>query len=313
MYLEKALPLIKEIIFEPNLTNDSLNFLKENSLSSIKKNLEKAAFLARANAMELLWGENHPMGYFPKPEKLDHISIEDIKDFYSRHYQNADFSIYISGNYPKNIISNLNELFGRHNTNNITISDKVYKLSNTQNVRNISLNNQVQTAINWTKKCIGPRDADFSKLKIVNTILGGYFGSRLMSNIREDKAYTYGINSLLRASTISNSINIETEVGTEYYEDTIKQIDFELLKLKNDLISESELNLVKNYMSGELLSSFDGVFNHASILKYLDEIKLDFTYFSDYLETIKDITPEEIRNTASKYLDTNSFHKISVG
>ena len=147
----------------------------------------------------------------------------------------------------------------------------------------------------------------------MNTVFGDYFGSRLMTNIREEKAYTYGIYSGINPRIAGTNITIQTEVGKEYLEDTISQINHEIDRMRNELIQNEELELIRNYMSGELLSVFDGVFHHASVLRYLDEMNMDFSYYKNYIQRIQNITANDILKAAQNHLSTENFHKVYIG
>ncbi len=134
-----------------------------------------------------------------------------------------------------------------------------------------------------------------------------------MTNIREEKAYTYGIYSSINPKFSGSNITIQTDVGKEYLNDTVKQIEFEMLRIQNEPVPKKELELIKNYMLGELLGVFDGVFNHASVLRYLDEMQMDFNYYKNYIQRIQSITAKDINVAAQKYLNNNMFHKVYVG
>ncbi len=313
MYLNKALPIIHEILFDPVIDQVSLDFLNEKGKSGLSKQLKTPAFLAKQHAMKMLWGENHPMGYFPKPSDFDELSRNDLNQFYNSYYKNSKFNIYVSGNFPGVFLEKLDKLFGQHPVNTTT-PELSLKLKDRHIEKLIQKEDkQVQTALYWTAPCIGPRHPDYFDFKIMNTVFGDYFGSRLMSNIREDKAYTYGIYSSISPKTTGTNISIQTEVGKAYLDDTIKQIELEIDNMKTQLIDNEELELIQNYMAGELLSVFDGVFNHASVLRYLDEMNLDFSYYKDYIDRIQSITPKTIRESARKYLNTDNFHKVCIG
>jgi zinc protease len=313
MYLTKAIPLLYEILFDAQISNQSVEFIKERSISSIKKSLKKPAFLAKAHAMKLLWGEHHPLGIFPDTKNLKSITKDDIFEFYTQQYLHSHFKIYVSGNFPGMLLEALNQYFGQHDTKIIHANETLKTVNHNIDNYEEKIKNSLQTAIVWTKPSIDPNHPDFFNLRIMNTIFGDYFGSRLMTNIREEKAYTYGIYSDINPKAIGTNMTIQTEVGNEYLEDTIKQINLEILNIKKTLVPQTELDLVKNYLSGELLSVFDGVFKHASVLRYLDEMNLDYNYHKRYLRHIQEITPKTIQETAIKYLDTETFHKVYIG
>src|SRR6201999_3753609 len=143
---------------------------------------------------------------------------------------------------------------------------------------------------------------DFSAMQILNTVLGGYFGSRLMANIREDKGYTYGIGSGISSLKHGAALFIATEVGADVCKAAINEIEKEINLLKTELIPEEELSLVRNYMLGSLLGSLENVFSHADKFKNIYFAGLDYDYYDRYTNTVKTITAPELKKLAEKYL-----------
>ena len=148
---------------------------------------------------------------------------------------------------------------------------------------------------------------------MVNTILGGYFGSRLMANIREEKGYTYGIGSRMVSMNNAGYIYISTEVGTNVCDDAVNEIYKEIDKLRNELVSSEELNLVKNYMMGDFLRSADGPFALADKFKKIMFYDLSYSYYDEFVKTVKTITPEQIQSLADQYLNPDDLYELVVG
>ena len=147
---------------------------------------------------------------------------------------------------------------------------------------------------------------------ILNNIFGGFFGSRLMSNIREEKGYTYGISSYLQNHIQQSAWLISTEAGTDVCEATIQEVYKEMELLRNDLITDEELLLVKNYMMGTNLGDIDGPFQIIARWKNLIINDLDENYFYDSMNTIKNITAEELKELSEKYLRPEDFFELVV-
>jgi len=154
---------------------------------------------------------------------------------------------------------------------------------------------------------------DFPAVQVLNTVLGGYFGSRLMNNIREDKGYTYGIGSGIAAYKQAAALFIATEVGTDVCKAATIEIEKEINLLKTDLVPAEELSLVRNYMLGSLLGSLENVFSHADKFKNLYFSGLDYEYYDRYTDVVKSITAGELLKLANEYLDFDRFYKVIVG
>ncbi|WP_370526579.1 M16 family metallopeptidase [Pedobacter sp. HDW13] len=171
----------------------------------------------------------------------------------------------------------------------------------------------LQSAIRIGQLAINRKHKDFPGLQILNTVLGGYFGSRLMANIREDKGYTYGIGSGISSLQQAGYLFISTEVGADVCGAALTEIYKEIDLLKTTLIGEEELNLVRNYMLGSMLGSLENVFSHADKFKNIYFSGLDYDYYSRYIETVKTITAEELLALANKYFTTESFTEVVIG
>jgi predicted Zn-dependent peptidase len=171
----------------------------------------------------------------------------------------------------------------------------------------------LQSALRIGKATINKKHHDFLPFMVVNTIFGGYFGSRLMTNIREDKGYTYGIGSGLASLNHAGMFFIASEVGNEVTGKAIEQIFIEIEKLRNEPVKEEELSLVKNYLLGTFLRSADGPFALADLFKATLDYGLDMSYYDTFLHTVKNITIKDIQDIAVKYLQPDSMIRLVVG
>nr|WP_262886706.1 insulinase family protein [Mucilaginibacter humi] len=171
----------------------------------------------------------------------------------------------------------------------------------------------LQSAIRMGTPFINREHPDFPAVQVLNTVLGGYFGSRLMNNIREDKGYTYGIGSGITSYKQGGALFIATEVGADVCKAATIEIEKEINLLKTELIPEDELNLVRNYMLGSLLGSLENVFSHADKFKNLYFSGIGYEYYDRYTNIVKNVTAEELLRLADTYLDYNGFYKVIVG
>ena len=153
---------------------------------------------------------------------------------------------------------------------------------------------------------------DFLKAQILNALFGGFFGSRLMSNIREDKGYTYGIHSYLLNHVQQSGWMISTEAGKDVCEATIEEVYKEMKRLRDEPVKAEELMLVRNYMMGSILGDMDGPFQIIARWKNIILNNLDEKYFYDSIETIKSVSAEELQLLAQKYLQPDDFYELVV-
>jgi predicted Zn-dependent peptidase len=149
---------------------------------------------------------------------------------------------------------------------------------------------------------------------VLNMILGGYFGSRLIKNIREDKGYTYGIGSGIISMKNAGYFYIASEVGADVRKQAVHEVYKEIERLRKEPVPSGELSLVKNYMTGSFLRSIDGPFALADKLKGIMDYDLDFTkYYSQYIQTIKNITSKQLLELANKHFGEDSIYETVVG
>ena len=313
-YLPEVLPVVEDVLFHPVFPENELAIKIQNKKQEYIVNSEKVRNLARWKFNELIFGETHPYGRFVNPDDYDAIDQNDLIDFHKQNYFVKECKIITAGNIRKDLLPVLNARFGNYsdqserNTNNLNLTepDNLHKV-------HLKKENAIQSAIRIGKKMFNKTHTDFQKLKVLNTILGGYFGSRLMTNIREDKGYTYGIGSAIVSMQHSGYFFIASETGADVTHNAINEIYHEIDVLQNKKVPEAELKLVKNYMLGSLLRSIDGPFALSENYKGLVEYGLDYNYLKTFIETIKNINADEIQLLAQKYLDKTSLYELKVG
>jgi zinc protease len=312
--LPSILPVVREMITDSVFSEEELDIYKQNSKQRIKVNLQKCDFVATRLIDAYLYGEQHPYGKYTNPEDLDALTSQQLKDFFNQYYLNGQCVIFVSGKLPADIETQLNKAFGdlalkAFNNQLSTIAqapaaEKKYRIQNDVD--------GVQGAIRIARPFPNRHNPDFMKVMVLNTVFGGFFGSRLMSNIREDKGYTYGIHSYVQNHIHESAWLISTEAGKDVCEAAIEEIYKEMKLLREDLVEEDELMLVRNYLIGTILGDLDGPFQIMGRWKNLILNNLDGDYFYRSIETIKTISAEELRELAKKYLNPSAFYEIVV-
>jgi predicted Zn-dependent peptidase len=170
----------------------------------------------------------------------------------------------------------------------------------------------VQAAIRIARPFPNRHHPDFPKVQVLNNLFGGFFGSRLMSNIREDKGYTYGIHSYLQNHLHNTAWMISTEAGRDVAEATITEVYKEMALLRDEIIEAEELDLVRNYMIGSLLGDLDGPFQIIARWKNYILNNLGSDYFYNSLDSVRNVSAEELQELAKKYLNPDEFYELMV-
>jgi predicted Zn-dependent peptidase len=260
----------------------------------------------------LIFGESHPYGRVYELEDFETLTLEDIRQHYKTHYDWGNANILVAGAIDEKSIALLNDTFG-HIQPKISVEAPTYPLADyTAKKERFSLKDAQQAALRVGMRSIDRSHSDFYKFSFVNTLFGAHFSSRLMTNIREDKGYTYGIYSYLSNYKNGNAWEISAEVGTSVADAALQEIYHEMERLSKEPVSNEEMLLVKNYLSGRLLSGLDGVFKQATYYKALLIFGLNYGYIYGLIKTIQTITAEDVMQIAQKYLQKESMTELVV-
>ena len=313
-HLETLLPVVREIIETSIFPEEELAIYIQNQKQRLSVNLQKCDFIANRLIDEYLFGINHPYGTYSNAEDYDALNTDLLKAFYKQYYLNGSCKIFVAGKMPTGYESMLNKAFGAlplHADTPVVVEHPIVTAAQ-KKVEIINDENGVQGAIRMARPFPNRHHPDFQKAHVLNTLFGGFFGSRLMSNIREDKGYTYGIHSYFQNHVHASAWMISTEAGRDVCAATITEVLNEMELLRNELVDMEELNLVRNYMIGSLLGDLDGPFQLIGRWKNYVLNGLDENYFYKSIETIKSVTPQELQRLANTYLQPDDFYELVV-
>ena len=312
-HLKELLPVIRELITESIFPESELEIFKQNSIQRLSVNLLKCDFVANRLIDEYLYGSHHPYGKVNGKEDIDAVQRPDLQKFFEEYYLKSSCRIFAAGKLPPDFEQLLETQFGDLSLAQ-TVITPMHKREPAAEKKHFINNDEkgVQGAIRIGRPFPNRKHPDFKKCIVLNTLFGGYFGSRLMGNIREEKGYTYGIHSYLENHIEESSWVISTEAGTKVCEATIQEVYNEMNLLREEAVNDEELLLVKNYMMGVNLGYIDGPFQVISRWKSLILNGLDENYFYDSINTIKTITSEELQQLANEYLQPQDFYELLV-
>ncbi len=313
-HLEKVLPVIEELITDAVFDEEEIAIYKQNQIQRLKVSLQKCDFVANRFIDEHLYGFNHPYGRYTSIEEFNALQREQIVDFYNRYYRNGKCIIFVAGKLQDNLFSQLNKTIGHLPLNKLDLAEKHHHVTSSKEKKRNIINdeNGVQGAIRIARPFPNRRHPDFTKAQVLNNVFGGFFGSRLMSNIREDKGYTYGIHSYFQNHVQQSAWMVSTEAGRGVCEATIQEVYKEMKVLREELVDEEELLLVRNYMMGSILGDLDGPFQIIARWKNYILNGLTDAYFYNAINTIKTVTAEELKQLAEKYLNPEAFYELVV-
>ena len=312
--LKHLLPVVREMITDAVFPEEELAIYVTNTKQKLQVNLKKCEYVAGQLIDAYVYGEKHPYGVYSKPEDFDSLQREQLVRFYEQYYQKGHCIIFAAGKLPTDFTSTMNSLFGDLPIKPRVPVTKTHLRQPAAEKKHRIINDPegVQGAIRLARSFPDRKNPDFQKFLVLNTLFGGFFGSRLMSNIREDKGYTYGIYSYLQNHLQEAAWVISTEAGRTVCEDAIKEIYHEMQVLKEEKVDDEELQLVKNYMIGSTLGDLDGPFHIIARWKNIILNGFDEGYFYRGINTIKTITPDELMQLANKYFVEEDMYELVV-
>ncbi|MGB3182414.1 MAG: pitrilysin family protein [Cyclobacteriaceae bacterium] len=310
-HLPDLLELVHEILYTPSFPDNELETLRNIKIQESRVENNQNHTYASRKLRENIYGTEHPYGKFFTEEAMRAISKQDIKDYHNSHIKDTEEFI-IAGRVEDKHIDLLNRMFGQKELNKPSHNNSFTSSPGEKNLY-VGKDHSLQTSLRLGKESILKSHADYIDLKIATTILGGYFGSRLMKNIREEKGYTYGISSTLLPLEQSTLMIIGSDVIKEHREAAVSEIFSEIRKLRTEPVSESELDTVRNYMIGAFLGSIDTPSDIAEKFKNTHYLGLDYSYYHNFMDRVKNINPEKVIEVTNKYLHEDSLYQVLVG
>ncbi|WP_341228052.1 pitrilysin family protein [uncultured Arcticibacterium sp.] len=311
-YLDKYLAIIKDMLENSVFPEDELELQRKISLQNMRLNMEKSSYLANREFKRAMFGSLNPYGSVLNGEDFETVTREDLINFYESNVQGKSFRIFASGNVKEKEKQLLNNFFGKESymaQNRLDIPFEIFNPSK----KLVTLENKMQSTIRLGKPLFDRLHPDFFPMAVTNTVFGGYFGSRLMTNIREDKGFTYGISSSINPLRGFGYMMIGSDVVKENTEDTLKEIEKEINLLRNEEVSQNELETVKNYMSGSFAGSITTAFELMDKHKNIILSELPSDYYDSFIDRINSVTTLQVSEVANKHLSMQALSEVVVG
>lgn len=314
-YSAQIMPLVELIIKQPLYAEKEFDIYKNKQRQSVELNSRKTNMIAYKKFYELLFPAENPLSGFGKASDFDLLSRDDVREFYDEFYSSKECEISLAGNFSDEFLKTLEQNFGSNDWGKGKVhsmqEEPVTALPQVETAF-VHKDKAVQASLRAGNVCISHKDKDFMPFKVLVALFGGYFGSRLMTNIREEKGYTYSIGSYVTTYRNCAVLSTLADVKAEKAKETFKEIDKEIEKLQNERVEEKELCVLKNYLLGECLRGLDGVFDMAEKFSVLRRSGYSLSYFDDMQKAIVETRPEDIRELAQKYLRAEKMSRVLV-
>ncbi|GAA4412741.1 pitrilysin family protein [Nibrella viscosa] len=313
-HLPAILPMLREMLTEPAFPQKEFNDLRNITTQNLRVNLEKNSYLAGVLFREQVFGNTHPYGRSQQLSDIDNLSIDAVVRFYEKTIRHQPFRVLLAGQAGIPEIALVNEVLGQLPIaqEGVPTAPARYDAGSSQSVV-LDKPASIQSSIRLGRRLFTRQHPDYYKMLVTNEVLGGYFGSRLMKNIREEKGLTYGIWSSVAAFRHEGYFLIGTDVKKEFTQLTLDEIRKEILMLATEPVPDDELETVKNYMAGEFVGSLNTPFEIADRFKIVlyDNLPADFLH--NHIANLRAITAEAIQETVNRYLTDDNLLEIVVG
>ena len=310
-HLEAVIPRFISLFTTSVFPDENLEKRKSQRKLSLRLEKEKSSSRASQLFRTALFGQDHPFGQEVREDHIDLISSDLLKDYYhSQLWQ--DCEIFLCGDLSQEQIEFMCDWLGKIPfKKGEESSTTMYPTTNPkiQEQREDALQSSIRIG-GWS---ISKSHPDFHALSVFNTILGGYFGSRLVKNIREDKGHTYGISSSLAEIGTYNYWVIGADVQKTFLQEVLSEVYSEIHKLSNELISGDELEIVKNYLIGQMLSKFSSSFDLMDRFRAVHHSGLDLSFYRDKMDFLRNMKSEDILRIGQTYFSNPPFVEVSVG
>lgn len=309
---DKTLPIFIDCLMRPVFPDNEFELNKRQLSANCATAREKVKYIANKEIMRLYYGDSHPLATNPSPADIDSLTREHILDFYSSFYKAQNCNLVLAGHITDKLLATLESVMMQWKPDGEPATILEPKAAPSPCVLQVvDKQGAVQAAVSMMLNTVPRQHPDYFKLRILATVLGGYFGSRLMTNIREDKGYTYGINASHSGRAFDGYLGISTECDTKHVWDVIDETKKEIMRLCHEPIPEQELLTVKRHMLSDLAKTLDTPFNIASYIGNMFCYGTYPTYLNEQVKAILQATSEELMETACHYFKLDKL-KIVV-
>lgn len=313
-HLNFCLPFVEEILTESNFPENELETVKRNALQRLSVNEMRNSYLARRYFNAEVFGKTSPYGSYYLADDIKLVETGVLASFYNKTYLGGIKHIFISGKVDKTALNTLDQHFGKSDFGSDYKATTSFENKTDGAVTSFfEKPGSLQSAIRIGRQIVNRKHHDYRELSLLNLILGGYFGSRLMTNIREEKGLTYGIYSSIESYQDNACWYVETDMNNELVVVGTAEIYNEIQRLIDEPIPEEELKTAKSYMLGSFLRNFDGPFSLMERYKILHDYGFSYQYYHEYVDLIKSVSPTRLQELASIYFNRKDLSEIIVG
>ena len=307
--------LLEKLIKQPLFPSANLEVLKRNNKSHFLVNSNKVDVVSQRYFENSLWGEGSKFAYMVQPEDYDAITVDDLHRYYNKVYNNRNCTLFLAGDADDEMLAALSEKFGTGDWGSGAALPEVPlpPYETVYGSRKIAVDGALQSSVKMGFMLPEMDEVDLYKFRFLSVLFGGYFGSRLMQNVREENGYTYHIDSVIDAFGRRYAFIIGSEADNAYVAPLVQEVYNEISRLCNEPIPEAEVELVRNYILGELCREYEDRFSKSEsfINAWLSDVP--FESVNDYIEVVKCVTAAELHDIANRIFSNQPMIEIVAG
>jgi len=314
---DNLLTIFSDVLYNPSFANEELSKVKNEALSNLQSLPSSPEQIASNVVAKVNYGNNHPYGEVQTEATLNAIKNEDLKDFHQTYFRpNIAYLAIVGDITVEEAKAQVEKHFAKWEKKDVPTAK--YDSPKTVEKPQVAISNRagaVQTVINVTYPVFYPLNSkDYVAARLMNGIMGNSgFGARLIQNLREDKAYTYGAYSSLSPDELSSSFTMSASVRNEVTDSALVQFLYELKRIKDEPVTKAELERVKASVIGSFVRSLESPQTVANFAINIARYNLPADFYSTYIQKINAVTIEDIQNAAKKYIKPENITIVAVG
>ncbi len=315
-YFEYTLALVANLVKEPVFPAKELSVVTDTYKQQFLVNSARVETVARRRLNQALFGAHHPFGRYAQVEDYNQITPDVLRSFYEMHYHSGNSSVYVSGKVTPEILRCIERELGDASWGHVSKKKETeipLPIPSHEKHLFVERADALQSSLKMGCFVMDRLHPDFLKARILVTLFGGYFGSRLMSNIREEKGYTYGIEASIVPYPRVSILTISTEADNAYIPSLITEVRKEMDRLCEEPVPPEELEMVQNYLLGDWCRAHESPFSLSDAWIYIETAGLDDGFFARSIEAIRSVTTDELRKLAQTYFCKENLIEVVVG
>ncbi|MCF8239025.1 MAG: insulinase family protein [Saprospiraceae bacterium] len=312
-FFSDLLPVFSALILEPSFPEKEFQLFIRNNQQRLSEDLAKNEVVAYREMTALIFGADHPYGWNSFPDTYAALKRSDVQSFWTKHFVRGNALLIISGQYDEAMIQQLDDQICKHLRSGRSETVFPAPAPPQQRILRVQERDSLQNAVRIGRLLFDRNHPDYYPMHAVNLLLGGYFGSRLMTQIREELGLTYNIYSHIDAMRHSGYFYISAEVSKEETQRTLDEIRKEIIRLREEPVEAEELLMMQRFAAGNLLHLLDGPFNRADTLKNLLIEGGTFDDFNQLVQAIRKLTPRDVQELATRWLDPDLLIEVVIG